>query len=168
MSIFSGNKPKMVRFGRDRSIRITKVARNPFTDAYQVTPTKAVIVSESHQCEFWTFPLWGFGKYFKMPAVKREPLMAGVMGDAVTLSPVKGHENNYRETSTIASDQLKEFADAADYHASQITQIKGAKGNSDPFMVMLAVILLVEVMVFAAVILPIAIPKIMEVSANSG
>jgi hypothetical protein len=151
MSLFGPKGSKIVKFGRDRSIRIGKATKSPFTAAYHVGPTKAIILSDKHYCEFWSFPLWGFGKYFRMKTIKREPLIATVSGDAVTLSPGQGKSNNYRD---------ERFSDAADYHATQLTQLGSVKNRGETFLTLLGIALLVELVLFAIVISPLVMSNL--------
>lgn len=168
MNIFGTPKAKIAGFGRDRSIRIGQAEKSKFTDAYQVTPTKAVILSDGSYCELWTFPLRGFGKYFRMKAVSREPLLARVLGDAVTLSPASGADSNYRGETTIDADRLEGFANAADYHATQQTQIGPRKRKGETFLNLLGFALLAEIAVFAIIMIPTALPKIIDAIKNGG
>ena len=168
MNIFGKNRAVIVGFGRDRSIRLGKAEKSKFTDAYQVAPTKAVILSEDSYCELWTFPFRGFGRFFRMKEVSRQPLIARVLGDAVTLSPSQGYETNYRGLATIDSARLEDYANAADYHATQQTQIGPSKRKGELFLNLLGFVLLAEVLLFAAVVLPFVLPKILESASKGG
>lgn len=168
MNLFGKPKAKIVGFGRDRSIRIGRAEKSKFTDAYQVAPTKAVILSDDSYCELWSFPLRGFGKYFRMKAINREPLIARVLGDAVTLSPAAGAQKNYRGSTTIDSARLENYANAADYHATQQTQLGPAKRKGETFLNLLGFALLGEIVIFGIIMIPTVLPKIITAVSGVG
>lgn len=143
-----------------------KAERTFIEGVYQIVPTKAVKLSDQFRCELWTYPLWGFGKYFKRPPVKREPLIASVIGDPLTLSPVTGAENRYRSGDAANSDLLMRIDEDADGHAKQLTQLGQIKEAGEKFLSILGIALILELIVFAAVVLPVAWPKIQEAMAR--